>query len=95
MVARKLTDVVQVNLRLRESLRRKLEREAERRGMSFNAELTLRLRESFNREELNEALRATIWQVLTDAGLVTARPSLPEGLEAFGALGITKPENKS
>jgi hypothetical protein len=89
MVARKPTDVVQVNLRLRESLRRRLEREAERRGLSFNAELIRRLRESFDREDLE----ATILKVLTDAGLVT-RPPLPD-LSAFGALGITKPENKS
>jgi hypothetical protein len=95
MVARRLTDLVQVNLRLRESLRRKLERESERRGLSLNAEMTRRLEESFDREELNEALRATIWQVLTDAGLVTARPPIPKNLAAFGALEITKPENKS
>ena len=69
MAARKPTDIVQVNLRLRESLRRRLEREAEKRGLSFNAELTRRLEESFEREELNEALRTVILQVLTQEGL--------------------------
>jgi hypothetical protein len=87
MVAHKLTDIVQVNLRLRESLRRKLEREAERRGLSFNAELIRRLQESFDREDL----QATILKVLTDAGLAT-RPSLAEMLIA---LQNTNPGNKS
>jgi Arc-like DNA binding domain len=72
MSARKLTDIVQVKLRLRESLRRKLEREAEKRGLSTNAELARRLEESFDREELNEALRSAMWQVLTHEGLTEA-----------------------
>jgi hypothetical protein len=81
MARRKLTDVVQVNLRLRESLRRRLEEEAEKRGFSFNAELTRRLEDSFEREELNEALRGAMWQVLTQGGLVEAlKPSIKEML---------------
>jgi Arc-like DNA binding domain len=84
MVARKLTDVVQVNLRLRESLRRKLEREAEKRGLSFNAELTRRLEEGFEREELNDAIRAVMWQVLRDGGLSEAiKPLIPEILRSI------------
>ena len=82
MARRKLTDVVQVNLRLRESLRRRLEEEAEKRGSSFNAELTRRLEDSFEREELNEALRATMWEVLTKGGLAEAlKPVMREFLE--------------
>jgi Arc-like DNA binding domain len=82
MARRKLTDVVQVNLRLRESLRRRLEEEAEKRGFSFNAELTRRLEESFEREELNEALRATMRQVLREGGLAEAlRPLVDEILK--------------
>jgi hypothetical protein len=84
MVARKLTDIVQVNLRLRESLRRKLERESEKRGLSFNAELTRRLEDSFDREELNEALREVISQVLTQGGLAEAlKPSMMEMLRSI------------
>jgi hypothetical protein len=81
MARRKLTDVVQVNLRLRESLRRRLEEEAEKRGFSFNAELTRRLEQSLEREELNEELRAVMWEVLTQGGLAEAlKPSVAEML---------------
>jgi hypothetical protein len=87
MVARKPTDVVQVNLRLRESLRRKLERESERRGVSFNAELTRRLEESFDREELNEALRGVIRQVLTEGDFTEALKRSVAGM--LGELNLT------
>jgi hypothetical protein len=72
MTARKPTDVVQVNLRLRESLRRKLEHEAERRGCSFNAELTRRLEESFVRGDLYETLRSAFAQLFTQKEIAAA-----------------------
>ena len=45
---RKPMQVVQVNLRIREGLRRQLEREAKRRGVSLNFEMTSRLQETFD-----------------------------------------------
>ena len=47
---RKPTDVAHINLRIRESLRRKLEREAERHATSLNNEIRLRLEDSFQKE---------------------------------------------
>jgi hypothetical protein len=46
-MSRKLTDVVQAGLRVRESLRRRLEKEAEKRGASINHEMVMRLERSF------------------------------------------------
>ncbi len=47
---RKPMQVVQINLRIREELRRRLEREAKRRGVSLNFEMTSRLQETFDLE---------------------------------------------
>ncbi len=51
-MARKPSDIAQLKLRIREELRRRLERAAENRGVSLNYEITSRLKESFDREEL-------------------------------------------
>jgi len=51
-MARKPSDIVQPNLRIREELRRRLEQAAKKRGVSINYEMTSRLKESFDREEL-------------------------------------------
>jgi hypothetical protein len=54
---RKTTDIVQLKLRLREELRRLLEREAKKRDHSLNTEIVDRLEESFRRpESLDEML---------------------------------------
>jgi hypothetical protein len=51
MVTRKKTDVVQLSkIRMREELRRRLAREAERKGTTLNAEIVERLEQSFARE---------------------------------------------
>ena len=47
---RKPVDIAHVNLRIRESLRRKLEREAERHQTSMNNEIRVRLENSFRIE---------------------------------------------
>jgi hypothetical protein len=47
-VARKPHTTVQINLRVKESLRRKLEREADKHQTSLNNEMRLRLEDSFN-----------------------------------------------
>jgi uncharacterized membrane protein YheB (UPF0754 family) len=49
-MARRATETVQTNLRMKESLRRKLEREAQKRGHSFNREILWRIEESFEKD---------------------------------------------
>jgi HicB family len=47
---RKPTEMVQVNLRISENLRRRLERKAQKRGVSLNYEMTSRIEQGFDRE---------------------------------------------
>ncbi len=49
-MARKPSDTAQLKLRIREDLRRRLERAARKRAVSLNFEMTDRLKESFDRE---------------------------------------------
>jgi Arc-like DNA binding domain len=60
MVSRKKTDVVQLSkIRMREDLRRKLAKEAERKDVTLNGEIVARLEQSFegtNQEALTAAL---------------------------------------
>jgi hypothetical protein len=76
-VARKPSDIVQVNLRISEGLRRLIAAEARRNKRSVNQEMAHRLNESFNRE-----LRA-------DALLVIAQKAANDAVEmAFERLGL-------
>lgn len=50
-MARKPTDYVQFKLRIRESLRRKIERAAEKKAISANAEAVERIERTFEEEE--------------------------------------------
>jgi len=50
-MARKPTDYVQFKLRIRESLRRKIEREAEKKKISANAEAVERLQATFDPQQ--------------------------------------------
>ena len=71
MVHRRKTEIVQVNLRLREELRCRLAKEAERYGRSFNAELVHRLEQSFVAEELTDTVLKGIaagFERLSDGG---------------------------
>jgi len=54
-MARKPTDFVQFKLRIREGLRRKIEREAEKKKISANAEAVERIERTFKGEEWMEA----------------------------------------
>jgi hypothetical protein len=56
-MARKPTDYVQVKVRMREALRRKLERAAEKKKISTNAEAVERIEYTFAEEEEHEAQR--------------------------------------
>jgi hypothetical protein len=49
-MARKPTEIVPTSLRIRESLRRRVEQAAAQRGVSFNYELTSRVQDTFDRE---------------------------------------------
>src|SRR5262249_3622208 len=56
-MTRKPTEYVQFKLRIREALRRKLERAAEKKAISTNAEAVERLEESFAEEERHLAFQ--------------------------------------
>jgi hypothetical protein len=49
---RKPSETVQVNLRIKEGLRRRLERESKKRGVSLNYEMTSRIEQSFEQANL-------------------------------------------
>jgi hypothetical protein len=51
-MSRKPTDIAHINLRIRESLRKKLDQEAEDRHWSLNNEIRWRLEASFERQDL-------------------------------------------
>jgi hypothetical protein len=58
MIARKKTDVVQLSkIRMREALRRKLERDAKREKTTLNAQIIKRIEDSFLEEERTEYFR--------------------------------------
>jgi predicted nucleic acid-binding Zn-ribbon protein len=69
-MARKPTDIVQPNLRIRESLRRQLEREAKKHGVSLNQEMTHRLMRSFE-----EDAKRTIDIIASDLAAIHDRVS--------------------
>jgi predicted HicB family RNase H-like nuclease len=78
MVHRRKTEIVQVNLRLREELRQRLAKEAEKSGYSFNQELVRRLEQSFSQEEITQAVRKAVREeMITPLGQVRVKP-IPE-----------------
>jgi hypothetical protein len=63
MLRRRKTEIVQVNLRLREQFRQRLVGCAQRHGLSLNQEMVRRLEQSFEHEErqdLKEELKTTV-----------------------------------
>jgi hypothetical protein len=87
---RKLVDIAHVNLRIRESLRRKLEREAKKRRTSLNNEIRWRLEDSFEaqaRRDLEE-IAADLKTIDARLGLKVTLPPLEEKLAQ--ALAQTK-----
>ncbi len=65
---RKPTETVQVNLRIKESERRRLEGVAKKKGVSLNYEMTRRLTESFERED-----KFKLQQITSDIAIEWAR----------------------
>lgn len=59
-MGRKPTDIANFTLRLREDLRRKLEKEATRKDHSLNSEIVERLEQSFLQQELLKAVPLAI-----------------------------------
>jgi hypothetical protein len=53
-MARKPSDVIQIKIRVREDLRRRLEQAANKADRSINSEMASRLADSFNMPKLNE-----------------------------------------
>jgi hypothetical protein len=51
---RKPADTTHISLRIREDLRRKLEREAQKRRVSMNSEIRFRLEDSFEAQSLKD-----------------------------------------
>jgi predicted transcriptional regulator len=62
-MARKPSDVIQIKIRVREDLRRRLEQAANKADRSINSEMTSRLADSFNLPKLNEITAGleTVW----------------------------------
>jgi Arc-like DNA binding domain len=57
MVARKKTDVIQLSkIRMREALRAKLARDAEKKGITLNAEIVDRLEQSYEKAVRDSAI---------------------------------------
>jgi hypothetical protein len=65
-MARKPSDIVQPNLRIREELRRKLARKADDNRVSLNVEMTRRLERSLDQETVQSiAVSATSLETIT------------------------------
>ena len=79
MVHRRKTEIVQVNLRLREGLRQQLVKETEKSGRSFNAEVVHRIEQSFSQEVLTDAVLKKIEEGLDIFGRRTGLPSGGKG----------------
>jgi hypothetical protein len=79
-MARKANEMVQFKLMVREGLRRKLEREAERKGQSANAEAVERLEKSFENQEIADIIARTAHEAAQNTLLVIeAKFSKPGG----------------
>jgi hypothetical protein len=64
-MARKNTEIVTLSLRIREELRKRVEREAKRADRSMNAEIIHRLEQSFEHEDIIKAVREAVDSNLT------------------------------
>jgi hypothetical protein len=69
-MARALTDKAYFTFRIRENLRRRLEKAAQRSGTSMNIELAARLEASFQNEDLVPVLNALVAKEARAGGIV-------------------------
>jgi hypothetical protein len=87
MAKRKPTDYAQMNLRLRESLRKKIEFEAKKNGLSLNSELVRRLERTF----VEQGIEAVIQQTALRVAMQIAAPlegSLKDVADALHDVGV-------
>ena len=93
MKARGKAEVIQVNLRLPQDLRRRLMREAKKGRRSLNTEMIARLEHSFERDDADELLKSAQEQYLGAHKLYDIvagplnLPKLPIGSVGFGLIG--------
>jgi HicB family len=83
-MARKATEIVPIMLRIREDLRRRLEREAKRHRISLNMEMRMRLEDSFEAtaRRSNESVAADLERNALRLGALVSRLQLSEQLAA-------------
>jgi hypothetical protein len=81
--ARKPTDIVQLKLRLREELRRKLERAAAKKEHSLNTEMVERLDRSFDLEVQASDREEILRELQYIRAMITGHPA-PESLKREG-----------
>ena len=72
MAKRAKTDVINLKLRIRESLRARLAASAKRNDVSLNSEIARRLESSLEREDITAAVQAGIKAALGQPGIKTA-----------------------
>jgi hypothetical protein len=75
-VPRKPAETVQVNLRMKEVMRRRLDQAAKKHGVSLNAEMMRRLEESFTQEEQRSLKEVTKRLELVAESLVSSAPKI-------------------
>jgi Arc-like DNA binding domain len=93
VLARKLTDTVQLKLRFEEGLRRRLEREAASHNCSMNAEIVSRLQASFEQPMLTKLMENAVMGALIK---YHAKPQDPQAPPAPGGIlgDIGQPKSK-
>jgi hypothetical protein len=87
MKGTKEAEILQVNLRLRQDMRRRIMRAAKKAKRSFNAEIVARLERSFDREhadDLLERAKANRLNMIELYNVIAERFSLPEAPALFG-----------
>lgn len=67
-------DNVQVNFRLPQELKDKLEQSAQENGRSITSELIIRLDESFNKKQQSDNLEVKLDQILTEIQSLKEKP---------------------
>jgi hypothetical protein len=91
MAKRKSTDQVQLNVRMRESLRAKLEQSAKKNYESLNREVVDRLERSFDRQDLLvEALSMTYGKRLAGILMIFGRAMEEAGRQAAFATDLRR-----
>jgi hypothetical protein len=98
MLRRNANATVQVNARIKETLRRKLEAAAKEHQVSFNRELTTRLEDSFQREPLDSLLYKIGMVAAAQSGKPPARSlvgsAMADALDAEAKTPASQQEQK-